>query len=62
MAERRTTGIRAIVGTGEGPYGGEGDQKTAVMSLCHVVHAEQVGELHLGRDNLERLLAGGSFF
>jgi magnesium transporter len=32
------------------------------MSLCHVVHAEQVGELRLSRENLERLLAGGSFF
>jgi CorA-like Mg2+ transporter protein len=31
-------------------------------STCHVVHAEQVGELHLIRDNLERLLASGSFF
>ena len=31
-------------------------------SICHVVHEEQVGELNLSRDNLERLLASGSFF
>ena len=31
-------------------------------SICHVVHEEQVGELNLSRDNLQRLLASGSFF
>jgi Mg2+ and Co2+ transporter CorA len=31
-------------------------------STCHVVHREQVGELHLSRENVERLLASGSFF
>jgi magnesium transporter len=31
-------------------------------STCHVVHKEQVGELHLIPENLERLLASGSFF
>jgi magnesium transporter len=31
-------------------------------STCHVVHEEQVGELHLSRENVERLLASGSFF
>jgi magnesium transporter len=31
-------------------------------SLCHVVHDEIVGELHLSREAAERLLASGSFF
>jgi len=31
-------------------------------STCHVVHGEQIGELHLSRENVERLLASGSFF
>jgi magnesium transporter len=29
---------------------------------CHVVHEEQVGELHLSRKNVELLLASGGFF
>jgi magnesium transporter len=40
----------------------KGDQTVSTPSTCHVVHEEQVGELHLIRDNLERLLASGSFF
>jgi len=31
-------------------------------STCHVVHRDQIGELHLSRDSGERLLASGSFF
>jgi Mg2+ and Co2+ transporter CorA len=34
----------------------------AAASICQVVHEEQVGELHLNRENAERLLATGSFF
>jgi magnesium transporter len=31
-------------------------------SVCHVVHDETVGELHLTREGAERLLDGGRFF
>jgi magnesium transporter len=31
-------------------------------SECHVVHADQVGELHLTHESAERLLATGTFF
>jgi magnesium transporter len=31
-------------------------------SVCHVVHDETVGELHLTREGAERLLDGGGFF
>lgn len=31
-------------------------------SVCHVVHDEEVGELHLDRASAERLLSGGKFF
>jgi len=42
------------------PTSGEPSARGA--STCHVVHKEQVGELHLSRENVERLLASGSFF
>jgi Mg2+ and Co2+ transporter CorA len=47
---------------GDNPEDGKGDQTVPAASICHVVHSEQVGELHLSRDNLKRLLASGSFF
>jgi magnesium transporter len=62
MAEDSTTGIRSSAGTAESPNEGMGDQTVAAASICHVVQQEQVGELHLSRDNLKRLLASGSFF
>jgi magnesium transporter len=31
-------------------------------SMCHVVHADTVGELHLNRENVEQLLSSGRFF
>jgi magnesium transporter len=34
----------------------------APESVCHVVHDEEVGELHLDRASAERLLSGGTFF
>jgi magnesium transporter len=34
----------------------------APESVCHVVHDEEVGELHLDRASAERLLSGGKFF
>jgi magnesium transporter len=39
-----------------------GDRTAPGASTCHVVHEEQVGELHLSRESAERLLASGSFF
>jgi magnesium transporter len=62
MVDDSTTGVRGMTGTGEGPNDGEGDQTVSAGSICHVVHEEQVGELHLSRDNLEPLLRGGKFF
>jgi len=38
------------------------DGTTGGASTCHVVHEEQVGELHLSQESVERLVAGGSFF
>jgi magnesium transporter len=62
MVDDSTTGVRGITGTGEGPHNGKGDQTVPAGSVCHVVHEEQVGELHLSRDNLEPLLTGDKFF
>jgi magnesium transporter len=45
-----------------GPHDRKGDQTVSNTSTCHVVHEEQVGDLHLSRDNLERLRGSGSFF
>lgn len=39
-----------------------GDQTVPATSTCHVVHEEQVGDLHLSRDNLDPLLESGTFF
>jgi magnesium transporter len=61
-AEDSTTGTTGTTGTGESPHDGKGDQTVPTTSTCHVVHEEQVGELHLDHDNLERLLARGGFF
>ena len=47
---------------GESPNGGKGHQTVPAASIGHVFHEEQVGELHLSRDNVEPLLASGSFF
>jgi magnesium transporter len=41
---------------------GVSEQTAPRTSTCHVVHEEQVGEMHLSRENVERLLASGSFF
>ena len=41
----------------------EGDGRSrSGRSTCHVVHEEQVGELHLTRESAERLLSSGKFF
>ena len=62
MADDSTSGVRGIAGTRESPNDGKDDWAVSRAGICHVVHEEQVGELHLSRDNLERLLASGSFF
>jgi magnesium transporter len=62
MADDSTTGIRGITGTDEAANDAERDLTVPAASICHVVHAEEVVELQLHRDNLERLLASGSFF
>ena len=48
--------------TESGPAGRTGTQTVRDASTCHVVHADQVGELHLTRENVEGLLATDSFF
>ena len=62
MADDSTSGVRGIAGTGESPNDGKDDWAVSRAGICHVVHEEQVGQLHLSRDNLKRLLASGSFF
>ena len=62
MAEDSTTGVSGITGTGDSPNDRRRDQTVPAASICHVVHTEQVGELHLSRDNVERLVASGTFF
>jgi magnesium transporter len=62
MADDSTMGIRGVTGTGESPNDGMDDQSVTAASICHVVHEEQVGDLDLSRDNVNRLVASGSFF
>ena len=62
MADDSTTGIRGIPGTGGSPNDGKSAQSVPAASICQVVHEEQVGELHLSRDNVKHLLASGNFF
>jgi magnesium transporter len=56
------TGIRGTAGVGGRATDGKGAETVSAPSVCHVVDEEHVGELHLSRENVERLLAGGSFF
>jgi magnesium transporter len=62
MADDSTTGIRGIIGTGESPSKGTGEQTAPGASICQVVHEDQMGELPLSREAVERLVASGSFF
>ena len=62
MADDSTTGTRGMTGTGGSLNDGKGDPTVPAASVCHLVHDEQIGEVHFSRDNVERLLAGGSFF
>jgi Mg2+ and Co2+ transporter CorA len=62
MADDSTTGIRGITEPADSPNDGREDQTVPTASICHVVHEDQVGELHLSRQNVGRLLASGSFF
>jgi magnesium transporter len=52
----RTAGIEAGAADAAGKPAADG------ASTCHVVHEDQVGELHLSRENAEQLLASSSFF
>jgi magnesium transporter len=38
------------------------DGAEPATSTCHVVHEDEVGPMHLDRENVERLLASGKFF
>ena len=62
MTDDSTRGMRGVAGAGESLNDGKDDRAVPRAAICHVVHEEQVGELHLSRDNLEHLLASGSFF
>ena len=62
MADDSTTGIRGMTGTSGSLNDRKGDPTVPAASVCHLVHEEQIGEVHFSRDNVERLLAGGSFF
>jgi magnesium transporter len=62
MADNSTTGSRGVSGVDPSRGDGTADQRAPAASTCHVVQDDQVGELHLSRENAERLLASGSFF
>ncbi len=62
MADESTTGSRAVSEVDTGRRDGSLEQAVPAVSTCHVVHDEQIGEMHLSRENVERLLASGRFF
>jgi magnesium transporter len=62
MADDSTTGRPGAIGIDASRADGAGEQPAAGHSTCHVVHEEQVGEMHLSRESAERLLASESFF
>jgi magnesium transporter len=62
MADEPTTRSRRATGTDLAPADGADERTDVAVSTCHVVHEEHVGELHLTRENVARLLASGSFF
>jgi magnesium transporter len=61
MGEDSTTAARSG-GVAEPEADGTRAGPDASGSTCHVVHDDQIGELDLSRDNVERLLASGGFF
>ena len=52
MADDSTTGIRGMTGTGESLNNGKGDPTAPAASMCHLVHEEEIGEVHFSRDNV----------
>jgi magnesium transporter len=62
MADDSTTGRPGATGIDASRADGAGEQTVEGRSICHVVHEDQIGELHLSRESAEQLLASGSFF
>jgi magnesium transporter len=62
MADDAPTGSRDTSEVLTHGRDGTGEQADTTASVCHVVHDEQIGELDLSRENVEHLLASGSFF
>ena len=61
VADDSTSDRPGAIGTAADRADGAGRTEPGV-STCYVAHEEHVGELHLTRENAERLLASGSFF
>ena len=61
MADDSTTGKSEAVGTSV-PTDETAGSHRQKPSTCHVVHEDQVGELHLTRESAESLLASDRFF
>jgi magnesium transporter len=61
MADDSTTGSGTLSEVATGPPE-TAEEAVPAPSTCEVVHDDQVGEMHLTRENVERLLASGSFF
>jgi magnesium transporter len=62
MADDAVTGDPNASQTDDGVVHNTEDQAGPGASTCQVVHADHVGELHLSRENVERLVASGQFF
>jgi magnesium transporter len=62
MADESTTRAGGASGLGASGRDGAGEAAVPAVSTCHVVHDEQIGELDLSRESVERLLGSGSFF
>jgi magnesium transporter len=62
MGEQPTAGEPDAQPPGATGASDEADRSGETGARCHVVHEEQVGELDLTRDALERLQRSGSFF
>jgi magnesium transporter len=62
MADESVTSNPDATEAGAGLSNEAGAPAGSGASSCQVVHEEHVGEMHLSRDNIERLVASGSFF
>ena len=61
-AEAGAEGEARAGGSGKGAPDGGGGPADAADSRCYVVHEEQVGEVRLTRDSLQRLQSSDNFF